>query len=193
LNVLYLYKFLLLLYPSAHRQEFAEEMLSVFRQVHRDCASLGFKARIRFSLREIAGLLAGAYREHTKVRKGNLGGAMRMFRFPRWTVTLLVVALLVVLAGIVQTQRIGDKFASQTFSPGTVISPRWAMQQLLQAAGSLGTAISPPWGLIQLLQAAALFVCVLAVIVFALRAALGRTCIQRLTAAKTWPAQDARK
>jgi hypothetical protein len=32
--VLRLYKLVLLLYPSAHRQEFAEEMLSVFRQVH---------------------------------------------------------------------------------------------------------------------------------------------------------------
>jgi hypothetical protein len=167
--VLHLYNFLLLLYPWAHRQEFAEEMLSVFREVHRDCASLGFKARVRFSLREIAGLLAGAFREHTKVHKENLrGGAMRMFRFPRWTVTLLVLALLVVLAGI---DKVG--MATQTLSPGTAISPRWAFLQLLQAA--------------------ALFVCVLGVIVFVLRAALGRTCIQRLTVAKTWPGQDARK
>jgi hypothetical protein len=164
--VLHLYNFLLLLYPCAHRQEFAEEMLSVFREVHRDCTSLGFKARVRFSLREIAGLLAGAFREHTKVHKENLrGGAMRMFRFPRWTVTLLVLALLVVLAGI-------NILATQTLSLLTAISPRWAFLQLLLAA--------------------ALFVCVLGVIVFVLRAALGRTCIQRWAVAKTWPAQDAR-
>src|SRR4029434_1470034 len=126
--MLHLYNFLLLLYPWAHRQEFAEEMLSVFREVHRDCVSLGFKARVRFSLREIAGLLAGAFREHTKVHKGNLrGGAMRMLRFPRWTVTLLVLALLVVLAGI-------NILATQTLSLVTAISPRWAFLQILMAA-----------------------------------------------------------
>ena len=93
---------------------------------------------------------------------------MHTFRFPRWTIAFLVLALLVVLAGIDK----GVGMATQTLSPGTAISPRWAFLQLLQAA--------------------ALFVCVLGVIVFVLRAALGRTCIQRLTVAKTWPAQDAR-
>src|SRR5262245_20667964 len=101
------YKLVLLLYPPAHRQEFAEEMLSVFREVHRDCACQGFKARIQFFSREMAGLLAGALREQMKVCKGTLrGGAMRTFRFPRWTIAFLVVALLVVLAGIVETQHI---------------------------------------------------------------------------------------
>jgi hypothetical protein len=165
--VLHLYKLLLLLYPWAHRQEFAEEMLSVFREVHRDCASLGFKARVRFSLREIAGLLAGVFREHAKVRKASLtGGTMRMFRFPRWTVTLLVFALGIVIAG----NRIIAGITWDTLSSGVSISPRWAL-------------------LLPLLLAAALFVCVLGVIVFVLRAALGRTCIQRWSALKTWPAQ----
>ena len=169
--MLHLYNFLLLLYPSGYRQEFAEEMLSVFREVHRDRASLGFKARVRFSLREIAGLLAGAFREHAKVRKANLTGGMRMFRFPRWTVTLLVFALGIVIAG----NRIIAGITWDTLSPwGVSISPRWAL-------------------LLPLLLAAVLFVCVLGVIVFVLRAALGRTCIQRWTAVKTWPAQIARK
>lgn len=167
--MLHLYNFLLLLYPWAHRQEFAEEMLSVFREVHRDCASLGFKARVRFSLREIAGLLAGAFREHTKAHKENLrGGAMPMFRFPRWTVTLLVLAL-----GIVLTlTRVIAGITWDTLSSGVSISPRWAP-------------------LLPLMLGAVVFVCFLGVIVFVLRAALGRTCIQRWTAVKTWPAQDA--
>jgi hypothetical protein len=79
---------------------------------------------------------------------------MRTFLFPRRTVTLLVLALVITLAGI-------DK----------VGMARWAFLQLVLA----GT----------------LFVCVLGVIVFVLRAALERTCIQRWTVAKTWPAQDA--
>src|SRR5262245_20287700 len=106
-------------------------MLSVFQQLHRDCASLGFNARIQFSLREIAGLLAGALSAQMKVRKGTLrGGAMRTFRFPRWTIAFLVLALLVVLAGIDKAAGI----ATQTLSPGTAISPRWAFLQLLLAA-----------------------------------------------------------
>jgi hypothetical protein len=153
--VLHLYKLVLLLYPSAHRQEFAAEMLSVFRQLHLDCASLGFKARVRFSLREIAGLLAGAFREQLKVVKGTLrGGAMRTFRFPRWTIPVMVLALLGLLAA--------------------------------------NAKITGMWAFLPLLAAAAMFVCVLGVVVFVLRAALGRTCIQRWTVAKTWPAQDAR-
>jgi hypothetical protein len=169
--VLRLYKLVLLLYPWAHREEFAEEMLSVFRQAHRDCASLGFKVRVRFSLREIAGLLAGAFREHTKVHQENLrGGAMSMFRFPRWTLAFLVAALVLVLT----LTRVIAGITWDTLSSGVSISPRWAP-------------------LLPLMLAAALSVCVLGVIVFVLRAALGRTCIQRWTAVKTWPAQGGRK
>ena len=168
--MVHLYNFLLLLYPSGHRQEFAEEMLSVFRQAHRDCASLDFKARVRFSLREIAGLLAGAFREHTKVHKQNLrGGAMRTFRFPRWTVTLMVLALVLVIA----LTRVIAGIKWDALSSGVSISLRWAP-------------------LLPLMLASVLFVCFLGVIVFVLRAALGRTCIQRWTAVKTWPAQDSR-
>jgi hypothetical protein len=115
--VVHLYNFLLLLYPRAHRQEFAEEMLSVFREAHRDCASLGFKTRVRFSLREIAGLLAGAFREHTKVHENLRGGAVPMFRFPRRTVILLVLALVIVLAGM----QITNGIPSDALSPGVSI------------------------------------------------------------------------
>ena len=130
--MLHLYKFLLLLYPSAHRQEFAEEMLSVFRQALRDCASLGFKARVRFSLREIAGLLAGAFREHTKVHKENLRGrAVRMFRFPRRTTTLLVLALVIVLAGM----RITAGIPSDALSRGVSIWRLFFPEVLLALVG----------------------------------------------------------
>src|SRR5688572_29869495 len=54
-------------------------------------ASLGFKPRIRFSLREIAGLLAGAFREQMKVRQETLRAAsMRTFRFPQLTVLMVL-------------------------------------------------------------------------------------------------------
>jgi hypothetical protein len=159
--VLHLYRLLLLLYPRAHRQEFAEEMLTVFRQIHRDFAPLGLGPKIRFCLRETAGLLAGAFGEHMKARNRALGGVMRTFRFPRWTVALLVLALLVVLAGI-------DVIARQSLSFGANISPRWAFLELLQVA--------------------AVVMSVLGLIGFVLRAALGRSLIRRLPAVRTWPA-----
>jgi hypothetical protein len=94
---------------------------------------------------------------------------MHTFRFPRWTVTLLVSALLTVLT----VNRIIAGITRDTLSPlGVSISLRWAP-------------------LLPLLLAAALFVCVLGVIVLVLRAALGRTCMQRWTVVKTWPAKEA--
>ena len=168
--MLHLYNFLLLLYPRAHRQEFAEEMLSVFREVHRDCASLGFRARVRFSLREVAGLLAGAFREHTKVHKENLrGGAMRMFRFPRRTTGLLVLALVIVLAGI----GISASIVRDTVSGEVSISPRW---------GSFFPVVLQVW---------VGFMCVLGLLGFVLRAA-GR---EILSAFSSRPGEhkDARK
>jgi hypothetical protein len=170
--VLHLYKLFLFLYPWAYRQEFAEEMLSVLRQVHRDCASLGFKARIRFSLRETAGLLAGAFREQMKVRKRILrGGAMSRFRFPRWTIVLLVLALLVVLAGIETARAI----SWQRLSTGADISPRWAF-------------FLPDFDFVFAMVA---MMCVLGLIGYVVRVVgAGRNGIRRLSDLKTWPVRD---
>jgi hypothetical protein len=116
--MLHLYRFLLLLYPSAYRREFAEEMVAVFRQAQRDCSSLGFLARLEFSFREIAGLLVGAFRERTKVSNEVLaGGAMRSFRFPRWMIVGMVLTLLAVLMAIETTRVLSTQ--------GVVASPSW--------------------------------------------------------------------
>ena len=54
------YSFLLLLYPREHRDQFAEEMISVFEEARSECRHQGWAWYVRFSLAEIAGLIAGA-------------------------------------------------------------------------------------------------------------------------------------
>lgn len=56
------YRFCLILYPRAHRDQFAEEMLSVFEQLSDDRRSRGQSWYVRFAFAEIAGLIGGATR-----------------------------------------------------------------------------------------------------------------------------------
>jgi hypothetical protein len=54
------YKFMLLLYPRGHRDQFAEEMLSVFEEAFDERRAQGWSWSIRFAFAELAGLIAGA-------------------------------------------------------------------------------------------------------------------------------------
>ena len=54
------YSFLLLLYPREHRDQFAEEMISVFEEARSECRHQGWNWYVRFSFAEITGLIAGA-------------------------------------------------------------------------------------------------------------------------------------
>ena len=54
------YKFLLLLYPREHRDQFAEEMTRVFEEARNERHYHGWAWYIRFTLSEMSGLIAGA-------------------------------------------------------------------------------------------------------------------------------------
>ena len=54
------YQFLLLLYPRGHRDEFAEEMISVFEEASAERRAHGWSWTVRFTLGEISGLIGGA-------------------------------------------------------------------------------------------------------------------------------------
>ena len=56
------YSFLLLLYPREHRDQFAEEMISVFEEARSECRHQGWAWYVRFAFAEITGLIAGAAR-----------------------------------------------------------------------------------------------------------------------------------
>lgn len=104
--MLELYRRLLYLYPSAHRFEYGEEMLAVFREVEAEASTKGMLARGAFQGREIAGLLKGAVQEHLRLTGGAkhwpLVPSRRFmmrneFRFPKATAFLMTV----ILAGVV--------------------------------------------------------------------------------------------
>jgi hypothetical protein len=54
------YKFLLMLYPRAHRDQFSEEMLSVFEGAAAGRRAQGWAWYMRFAFAEVQGLIAGA-------------------------------------------------------------------------------------------------------------------------------------
>jgi len=54
------YKFLLLLYPRAHRDRFAEEMTHVFEDASAESRAEGWAWHVRFTFSEMTGLVAGA-------------------------------------------------------------------------------------------------------------------------------------
>ena len=104
--MLTVFRTLLRLYPSAYREEFAEEMLIVLSEVHADRQSRSPLARAIYFVRESAGLLSGALQEHSRSLLGSFGTSiipsrrltMRSeFRFPRATVVLMSIILAAIL------------------------------------------------------------------------------------------------
>ncbi len=100
------YQHLLRLYPKTYRLRFGDEMSAVFEDVRSELNHEGAIARIAFFIREIAGLINGALREHLRavfgVHQGLLIPARRFtmrneFRFPKSTAVLMMI----ILAGIV--------------------------------------------------------------------------------------------
>lgn len=107
--MLTVYRLLLRVYPSAHRSEFGEEMLAVFRAVQSDARKKGSLARLRFCASEIRGVLSGALWEHARAISGfdrpplffPRRFMMRSeFRFPKSTVALMAVVLACVVWAI---------------------------------------------------------------------------------------------
>jgi len=108
-------RYLLYLYPAAHRLEFGEEMHEVLRERQKEIAKRGAMARWLSNVRETAGLLRGAAEEHARVATGLyswgefLMGRIRMrkeFRFPKATPVLMTLILVAVLMAIEKARAI---------------------------------------------------------------------------------------
>lgn len=123
--MLRVYRSLLYLYPLRYRREFADEMISVARQaanaVHRE----RFVVQLGFVLRELSGLLLGAWREHLRTLAGledpNPFRRFDMrpeFRFPRSTISLMVVILAGVVLAIENAKSVAIKYGP---SPGVPV------------------------------------------------------------------------
>src|SRR5579859_251318 len=113
------YRSLLYLYPSPYRREYADEMISVFRDAQAEVSAGSFVKRISFRVRESAGLLAGALQEHLRLLGGNYPlislrrFAMRPeFRFPRSTIFLMSIIFAGVILAMEKTNTIMVKYAA---------------------------------------------------------------------------------
>jgi len=109
--VLTVYCWLLCLYPAGYRDEFGEEMMTVFRNARRDLPP-ALAAKISFYQREFCGLLSGALYARFDRLFGPAIPFRRFymqpqFRFPRSTVFLM----LVIFAGVVLTIRMASSVA----------------------------------------------------------------------------------
>ena len=159
--MLSLYRALLYLYPSLYRREYADEMISVFRDAHADVSAASVTHRMSFRIRETLGLLAGAVRERVRIVSGRypLITFRRFdmhpeFRFPRSTVFLMSI----IFAGVILAMEKAN------------------LIQLKYAAGAGSIWPSVPW----FLGFTVLFTCAAALVVWGVLFALGRTGAHRL-------------
>ena len=167
--MLTVYCWLLWLYPVSYRDDFGEEMTSVFRDA---CCALPLApaAKINFYRREFCGLLSGALCAHIDRLFGPALPFRRFymqpqFRFPRSTVFLMCV----ILAGLVLAIH--------------------KAQDVVQMKESLPPATAAAWGpmLWGLLFALALILAaVAAAAAWGVLFALQRTGLHRLDGMQTW-------
>jgi hypothetical protein len=117
--MLSLYRCLLYLYPSLYRREYADEMISVFRDAQAEVSAGSFGERVSFRARESCGLLAGALQERFRSMSGNypLISFTRFdmrpeFRFPRSTVVLMSIIFAGVILAMEKAHTIQLKYAA---------------------------------------------------------------------------------
>jgi hypothetical protein len=155
------YRWLLYLYPSLYRREYADEMISVFRDAQADVSDGSFGERMSFRAHETWGLLAGAVQEQLRFISGSyqLISFTRFnmrpeFRFPRSTVFLMSIIFTGLILAMEKANTIQVKYG----------------------AGSGSIWPSLPW----FLGLTLLVTCVTAMIVWGILFALGRTGAHRL-------------
>lgn len=115
------YCWLLCLYPGSYREEFREEMMSVFREAQSELRP-GLALKIRFYGREFSGLLSGSLRTHIDRLFGPAMLSRRFdmqpqFRFPRSTVLLMLVIFAAVILTIAKAMSVSVAYGA---TPGTV-------------------------------------------------------------------------
>jgi len=132
--MLTVYRRLLRLYPAGHREQFADEMLAVFSDL--EAESQTFLSRTSRGLREMAGLIRGAVREHLRAAFGPdatfplqpRSFVMRNgFRFPKST----VVFMMLILGGVLIAIKKGGDIERSLSQVNPQISPiqpsHWAL------------------------------------------------------------------
>lgn len=108
---------LLRLYPAQYREQFGDEMFAVLLDVRAEAPNRTLVARGKFYLREIAGLMSGALREHMRiltdahVELSLSTGRCDMrngFRFPKSTIVFMTL----ILGGVLTAIKKGEDIAT---------------------------------------------------------------------------------
>jgi hypothetical protein len=105
--MLALYRRLIRLYPAAYVREYGDEMVYVFRQAQDDARQQSLQRRARFWMRELFGVLTGAYHARCCDFPRSLFrrfGMQSDFRFPRPAVAAMT-ALLVFVSYTIEKVR----------------------------------------------------------------------------------------
>ncbi|HEY3615483.1 MAG TPA: hypothetical protein VGK96_01645 [Candidatus Sulfotelmatobacter sp.] len=148
-----LYRLALRLYPTAHREQFGEEMVAVFGELQAETDSRGVLAQSRFCLRETAGVVAGALREHWRVWGGEhvwlLFSSRRFtmhseFRFPKATAVLMTI----ILAGVVLAIQKGEAIHASVPDTNLPVGPIHPVHSTLLPGVVIGLASFYAAGLI---------------------------------------------
>jgi hypothetical protein len=141
------YKRLLRLYPANYYREYAEEMTTVFDQARRDLCGAHRLQRIVFFLREFAGAVRGAVHERLHSSFGwdpyRRFDMRPEFRFPRSTVTLMLVILAGVLIAIDKAKAIQLKYGAAYAMSG------FGTVEFIALMVGLGcVAVATAWGIL---------------------------------------------
>ena len=149
------YRNLLRLYPSAHREQFGEERAAVFGDAQAETASKSVWNRGVFLAREAVGILRGALQEHWRTLGGDsveLWFPTRrltmhnQFRFPKTTAVLMTI----ILAGVVLAIQKGETISSSHVNPpigplppthSVLLGGIFLTLAFFYAAGTIGWAI----------------------------------------------------
>lgn len=162
-------RYLLYLYPAAHRMEFGEEMKEVLRERQNEVAKRGAMSRWMSNGREIGGLLRGAAQEHARAATGLYSWEefpirrIRMrkeFRFPKATPVLMMVILVAILMAIEKARAIQLSVPPSHQDVGPIQSANFT--------------VVPTFGLLLVMG------CVVGAIAWAVAYALRRSGVQRL-------------
>lgn len=169
------YRLLLRLYPGGYRNEFGDEMATVFDASYADAYTRGISVRLRFLLRECAGVMAGACDEHLRAlgfspdwfltsRRFNMRSN---FRYPRTTIVLMILILGIVIGIIEKARGIMLAMAHTNAAVRPLIDP---------------VPFPSATGIIEILMITYIIGASVWAIVFAFR----RSGVHRLSAAETW-------
>lgn len=148
--LLTVYCWLLWLYPGSYREEFGEEMTTVFRAARCDLPP-ALAVRMSFYRREFCGLLSGSLCAHFDRLFGPAIPfprfyMQRQFRFPRSTVFLMFLILAGVMLAIGEARNIVQM--TQHLSPATATAwglMPWGLLFVL-ALILAGVAAAAAWG-----------------------------------------------